>query len=210
MKKLLQFYRRNYFFALSITVLILGLIAFSDNFLFDVHQESNSEPKYIIHGLLMFAWYITIVVQTNRIRKLNTKAHMRWGITGFIIASLMLLSIIYLFATGQPYEELPFYGKANRFLFSVFSVLVLLAYIYRHKPEFHKHAIMVGILLVLEPLLSRVGMNTGTNPMAIAPLIWLSLWISLILYDLISKRRVHFLTYSGLIFLNVVYAYVMA
>ena len=53
MKKRNNFYTCNYFFGLSLTVFILGLIAFSDNFYFDVGQESNSNPAYIVHGLLM-------------------------------------------------------------------------------------------------------------------------------------------------------------
>jgi hypothetical protein len=68
---------------------------------------------------------------------------------------------------------------------------------------------MVGILLMMEPMLSRVAMNTGTNAMVVAPAIWWTLWISLIVHDILRLRRIHFLTYSALIFLNVVYALVM-
>ena len=45
--------------------------------------------------------------------------------------------------------------------------------------------------------------------MVVAPAIWWTLWISLIVYDILRLRRIHFLTYSALIFLNVVYALVM-
>lgn len=209
MKKRSNFYTRHYFFGLSLTVLIIGLIAFSDNFLFDVGQESNSNPGYVIHGLLMYAWLGVTVVQTNHIRKLNTKAHIRLGITGFVIALLMILSITYLNTIGQSYSELPFFGKANRIFFPVFAMMILLAYLKRDKPELHKHLIMVGILLMMEPMLSRVGMNTGTDAMVVAPLLWLLLWISLIVYDIIRLRKIHFLTYSGLIFCILVYKLVM-
>ncbi|MAU71566.1 MAG: hypothetical protein CML04_05660 [Pseudozobellia sp.] len=201
-------YTKNYFFVLSVVILILGLIAFSDNYLFDVRQESNSNPLYVIHGLIMFSWYTIVVIQTNHIRKLNVKAHRRLGIIGFFIAVLVILSIGYLNFIDVPYSELPFFGKANRIFFPVFILLIGLAYVKRDRPELHKHAIFVAILLMMEPLLSRVGMNTGTDAAVVAPNIWLILWISLFVYDIIRLRALHFLTYSGLIFWFVVYAIV--
>ncbi|MGK7393576.1 MAG: hypothetical protein ACNS62_03350 [Candidatus Cyclobacteriaceae bacterium M3_2C_046] len=203
-----NFYTKNYFFFLTLTVLMLGLIAFSDNFYFDIGQESNRDPGFIIHGLLMYAWFIIIVVQTNHIKKLNYKAHIKLGIFGFILAILISITIGYLFAVGQSYNELPFFGKANRFFYAAFIVLVLVGYLKRDKPELHKHAIIVGILLMMEPLLSRVGMNTGTDAAVVAPVIWLILWMSLFVYDIVRLKRLHFLTYSGLIFWFIVYAIV--
>jgi hypothetical protein len=209
MLKRQNWFTRNYFLGLSVTVLLLGLIAFSDNFLFDVGQESNSDPAFIIHGILMYSWFITVVIQTNHIRKLNTKAHRRLGVIGFFLAALMIAGIGYLFASGTPYSELPFFGKANRIFFPVFGILILLAYLKRDKPEFHKHAIIVGILLLMEPLLSRAVTNVGANAETLAPVIWLILWLSLFIYDLISHRRIHFLTWTGLIYWFAVYAFVM-
>lgn len=198
-------FTKNYFFVLSIVILILGLIAFSDNYLFDINQESNSNPLFIIHGLIMFSWYTIIVIQTNHIRKLNIKAHKRLGLAGFFISILVIVSIAYLNFIDVPYSELPFFGKANRIFFPVFILLIALAYVKRNKPELHKHSIFVAILLMMEPLLSRVGMNTGTDAAVVAPIIWLFLWISLFIYDIIRLRGLHFLTYSGLIFWFIVY-----
>lgn len=198
-------FTKNYFFVLSVIILILGLIAFSDNYLFDLNQESNSNPLLIIHGLIMFSWYTIIVIQTNQIRKLNIKAHKRLGLAGFFISVLVIVSIAYLNFIDVPYSELPFFGKANRIFFPAFILLIVLAYVKRNNPELHKHSIFVAILLMMEPLLSRVGMNTGTDAAVVAPIIWLFLWVSLFIYDIIRLRGLHFLTYSGLIFWFVVY-----
>lgn len=202
-------FTRNYFLGLSVTVLLLGLVAFSDNFLFDVGQESNSDPAFIIHGILMYTWFVTVVIQTNHIRRLNTNAHRRFGVIGFVLAILMIIGIGYLFAIGTSFNELPFFGKANRFFFPVFAILILLAYLKRDNPGFHKHAIFVGILLMMEPLLSRVAANTGANVELVTPIIWLILWISLFIYDLSSRGRLHFLTWTGLIYWFAVYAIVI-
>lgn len=202
-----NFYAKNYFFGLSLTILILGLIAFSDNLIFDVGQESNSNPVFIIHGLLMYAWVIVLIIQTNRIRKLKFNEHMRFGQIGFVVSLLFILSTayIYLFYVNTPWQKLFFNAKANRIFLPVFALMILASYIYRRKVELHKHLIFVGMLLIMEPILTRVAVSFGLNAFITAPIIWLILWASLFIYDFVSKRRIHPLTYGGLIFWFAVY-----
>jgi hypothetical protein len=61
--------KKNYFFYCSLVLLFLSLFAFSDNLIYDVKQESNSDPKFIIHGLFFLAWFVLLVIQTGYIRK---------------------------------------------------------------------------------------------------------------------------------------------
>lgn len=131
MKK--NFYTKNYFFGLSITFFIMSLIAVSDNLLTDVGQPSNSDPIMIIHGLIMFAWSIILIIQTNHIRKMNIAQHKKIGIVGFFIAILMLLSINYLAYVGPDFNELPFFGKANRIFVLVFALMLVFAFVRRYK-----------------------------------------------------------------------------
>lgn len=124
--------RKYYFQTASIFLLILSVIAFSDNLITDVGQKSNSDPKFIIHGLLMFAWFIIFVVQTNFIRKGDYKAHMKWGIAGMLVAIGVFLSTVVVFITAfKGWAAMPFFVKANRFFMLSFAVLVLLGYLNR-------------------------------------------------------------------------------
>lgn len=206
MKK--NFYTKNYFFGLSITIFVMSLIAFSDNMITDVDQPSNSNPLMIIHGLIMFAWTIVLIIQTNHIRKLNVKQHMQLGKISFIIAVLMLVSINYLAYTGPDFVDLPFFGKANRIFVPVFAVMLLFSYLKRNNKALHQYLIFVGMLLCMEPILSRFCGNLGLNPAVFAFPIWLGLWITLFVYDIISRRKLHPFLYGGLIFLLAVYSVV--
>ena len=202
-----NFFTKNYFFVLSLVILSLGFIAFSDNFITDVGQESNSNPKFIIHGLIMFSWIGVLIIQTNRIRKLNTKAHVAFGVTGFIIGLMMITSTAYVyFSEGGPWSEVAFFGKANRIFLGTFAIMLLSAYVKRDKPILHRHFLFVGMLLLMEPILSRVAGNTGNDAATLAPIIWIALWISLFVYDFLSQRKFHPVTYLGLIYWFVVYA----
>jgi len=208
MKK--KLYTKNYFFIVSIIIFLLGLVAFSDNFLFDVSQESNSNPVYIIHGLLMYSWIIVLMIQTNRIRNLKVESHKKLGIVGFILAALFVCSAgyIYLFVVNSPWDDIPFFGKANRIFLPTFAILILLAYLNRSKAQWHKHLIFVGLFLILEPILSRVCKNTGLDSMTFAPLIWILFWISLFVYDILNRKKLHPLTYLGPTYWIAIYAIV--
>lgn len=206
MKK--NFYTKNYFFGLSITIFIMSLIAFSDNMITDVGQPSNSNPLMVIHGLIMFAWTIVLIIQTNHIRRLNVKQHMQFGKIGFIIAVLMLVSINYLAYTGPDYVDLPFYGKANRIFVPTFAIILLFAYLKRYNKAVHQYLIFAGMLLCMEPILSRFGGNLGLNPAVYAFPIWLGLWFSIFAYDIISRRKLHPILSGGFIFFLAVYVIV--
>ncbi|WP_420578624.1 hypothetical protein [Ekhidna sp.] len=203
MKK--NFYTKNYFFALSVTILIMSLIAFSDNMVTDVDQPSNSDPRMIIHGLIMFAWTIVLIIQTNHIRKLNVKQHMRFGVIGFVIACMMLASIFFLSYIGPDFADLPFFGKANRIFIPAFAIMLAFAYLKREKKVLHQYLIFAGMMLAMEPILSRFCGNLGIDPGAYAGLIWLILWISIFTYDIISRKKLHPVLYGGFIFWIAVY-----
>lgn len=203
MKK--NLYTKNYFFALSITILIMSLVAFSDNMITDVNQQSNSDPKMITHGLIMFAWTIVLIIQTNHIRKLNVKQHMRFGMIGFVIACMMLASIFYLSYIGPDFADLPFFGKANRIFIPAFAVMIVFAYLKREKKILHQYLIFGGMMLALEPILSRFCDNLGLDPSVYAGKIWIILWISLFAYDIISRRKLHPVLYGGFVFWIAVY-----
>ena len=108
--------RKYYFSVVSILVLLLSLLAFSDNLITDVGQESNSDPKFVIHGLILFLWMFIFVIQTSLIRKDNVEAHQKVGIAGMIVAIGVVLSTFYIYiSTYNGWNNLVFYAKPTGF-----------------------------------------------------------------------------------------------
>lgn len=177
----------------SLFLLLLSLLAFSDNLISDIGQESNSDPKFIVHGLLMLAWFTLPVAQTQFIRKGSYKTHMKWGIIGMLIAMGVFISTVYVFyAVYQGWDAMPFYVKANRFFMLSFAVLVLLAYRNRNNGAKHKRFIYLASLLILEPILSRVSGHLNIdNGVAFMAIVWNGLFISLFVYDWITSKKIH-------------------
>ena len=89
--------RKKYFFLASLFLLFLSVFAFSDNLVYDVKQESNNDPKFIVHGLFFLACFIIFVIQTGYIRKGNYNAHRMLGNTGMLIGLGVIISTFYVF-----------------------------------------------------------------------------------------------------------------
>ena len=180
-------------------MLVLSLIAFSDNLIFDIHQKSNSDPKYIIHGLFCFAWFIILVIQTGYIRRLNYKAHIRLGMIGMFVALGVFISSFYVFvAIYKGWDEMFFFVKANRFFMVSFGFMILLGYLNRKRGVRHKRYIFMGTLYMLGPILDRVAGKFGIDEVEIFnAIIWNGFFISLFIYDWISLRKIHPISWIG-------------
>lgn len=70
----------SFYLLFAISLWLLMAIGFSDNWLFDRAQESNSQPKFLIHAFFAFWWFTLLVIQSGLIRAGNIKLHMRLGI----------------------------------------------------------------------------------------------------------------------------------
>ncbi|MBW2937611.1 hypothetical protein KXJ69_05805 [Aureisphaera sp. CAU 1614] len=204
--------KKNYFLVASIILLLLSIIAFSDNLLTDIGQESNSDPKFIIHGLFFLAWFVILVVQSNFIRKGNYRTHMNLGLWGMGIAIGVVLSTFYVFyAEFEGWSVMPGFVKANRILTLSFTIFVLLAYLKRKKPIEHKRLLYIGTLYVLGPIIGRVADKLGPGGdlsfIAFEFIIWTGLFISLLIYDKVTLKRIHGITWMGIIWFYIVWIF---
>lgn len=203
--------RKNYFFWASLFLLFLSVFAFSDNLFYDVKQESNSDPKFIIHGLFFLAWFIILVIQTGYIRKGNYKAHRTLGVAGMLIGLGVIISTFYVFvAIYEGWSVMPFQVKANRIFTTTFAFLVLLAYVNRKNGVRHKRYIYVGSLYVLGPVLDRVVgkltlIDTFTGAVIFEAIIWNILFISLFIYDWQTLRKILPISWLGFIWFYVIW-----
>ena len=68
--------RRNYPLVLSSLFWLTMVVGFSDNWLYDLDQPSNSAPHFLIHAGFAFLWFSALVVQCALVRALFGG---RWG-----------------------------------------------------------------------------------------------------------------------------------
>lgn len=194
-----------YFPIISTILLILSVIAFSDNLFTNIGQESNRDPKFIIHGMLMFAWFGTFVAQSVFILRRQIRAHIRWGKIGFVLALGVLCSTVYVFvAVFKGWEAMEPFVKANRLFMLSFAVFILLAYLFRKDGARHKRFIFWAIVLPIEPILGRVSEVFSIDQWEIFyVIVWHFFFASFFLYDWTTLKRIHPISWAGLIWFYV-------
>jgi hypothetical protein len=200
-------YRKYYFQSVSTLLLILSLIAFSDNLITDVGQPSNKDPKFIIHGLLMFAWFGTFVAQTYFILTRKFDAHIKWGKIGFVLAIAVFLSTVYVFITVfQGWGSMEPFVKANRLFMVSFAFFLLLAYRNRGKGARHKRFVFWAIVLPIEPIMGRVSDFFNIDHWVLFyALGWHLFFASFLLYDWQTLKRIHPISWAGLVWFYLVW-----
>lgn len=213
--------RRWYFPAVSILLLALTLVGFRDNLITDVGQPSNSDPKFIIHGLLCGAWMILLVTQSLLINNGNVALHRKIGLAAMAVAIGVTLSTLWVFvAVWKGWAAMSPEVKANRLFLPSYAVFVILAFRNRRRPDWHKRLIQAATFFMLAPVLGRVYDPLIVDPfmtqlseaqIEAAFLPWLfSVWagflLSMVFYDAIVMRRIHVVTTSALIVFGIVLA----
>ena len=191
---------KYYFTIVSSILLISSFVAFSDNLITDIHQESNSDPKFIIHGLIMFAWFGTFVAQTYFILRKKIKTHMRFGQIGFVLAIGVFLSTLYVFiAIYKGWSNMEPFVRANRLLMLSFATFILLAYLNRKNAIKHKRFIFWAIVLPIEPIMGRVSdLFLIDNWVLFYVIVWHTFFASFLIYDWLTIKKIHAISWAGL------------
>jgi len=208
---------RIYFSITSVLLLFLSIAAFSDNLFTNISQPSNSDPKFIIHGLFGLAWYILLATQANLVRVRNLKLHKRLGIATFLIAIGVALSTLYIFVVvWKGWANMAVEARANRLLLPGYATCLVLAWLWRGRSDWHKRLIFTGTFFMLGPVLSR-----AYDPLIVSwmePLFpaftarvdevgflvffigsWIGFFLSLAVYDWRTLGRVHRVTVAGFV-----------
>ncbi len=206
---------RTYFSAVGVLLLVLSVVAFSDNLFTNVGQPSNGDPKFVVHGLFGLAWYVLLAVQANLVRVRNVKLHASLGVAAFVVALGVAITTVYIFvAIWTGWDRMPAEARANRLLLPGFATCILLAWLHRRRADRHKRLIFVGTFLMLGPVLSR-----SYDPLIVSwmePLFpaftsrfdeagfqtffwgaWIGFFLSLAIYDRRTLGHVHAVTAAG-------------
>jgi len=197
-----------------VTTLLLGLslLAFADNLFTDVHQPSNSDPQMVVHGLFGAAWVSLFTAQAWLIYFGRVAMHRKFGNWAFSVAAGLVLTTFYLFVVKfRGWAAMEPEVLANRLLLPVFAICVVLAYVRRNRPDWHKRLLLIGTMALVEPVLARIY-DPLTAPFlpakmseALDTLLYLSYlfgsWLALIgslwLYDRLVLGRIHKVTFAG-------------
>ncbi len=205
----------SYFSITSALLLVLSIVAFSDNLFTDIGQPSNGDPKFIVHGLFGLAWYVLLATQANLVRLRNVKLHRKLGVATFIVAIGVTLSTLYIFVVlWKGWGNLADEARANRLLLPGYATCMFLAWKWRSQSDRHKRLVFAGTFLMLGPVIARtydpllVSWMEPLFPVFTARVdeagfllyffgAWIGFFLSLAWYDWKTLQRIHPVTVAG-------------
>lgn len=216
----------TYFSVVSVLLLFLSIVAFSDNLFTDIGQPSNGDPKFVVHGLFGLAWYVLLATQANLVRVRNLRLHRKLGIATFIVAIGVTLSTLYLFVVlWKGWANMSGEVRANRLFLPGYALCLWFAWLRRGQPDWHKRLIFTGTFFMLGPVLARAydpliaswmeplfpafaarmagmrmdfaGLDADPAFLAFFYGVWIGFFLSLARYDWKTLRRTHPVTVAG-------------
>jgi hypothetical protein len=196
---------RIFYTAMSVAILITVFAGFSRTwFLRPYFQTQPLLPLLIAHGIIFSAWIVLFVMQTTLVAAKRTRIHMRLGIAGGLLATLMIAIGAYT-AMVRAKGPSPVPG-VNPLSFLtiplgdllVFGILVGTALYFRRRPDTHKRLMLLSTIAILPAAVARlpIGFIETGGPLVFFGVSDLFI-LPLLVFDIVTRGRPHRATLLG-------------
>lgn len=186
---------RRFFLWLCVGILATVMIGFARTYLLvPVLGMPAGTPPYgpliHLHGVVMFAWCLLLVVQAGLVPAGRIALHRRLGTFGFVlfVAMVVLGPLVALHSvTRYGPGELSFLAVS---LGSVpaYTALFGAAFYWRRRPDLHKRLMVLGMVVLLTAAFGRLSKWPFMPQHVVGPGLVV---LALIGWDLHARRRVH-------------------
>jgi hypothetical protein len=196
---------RIFYTAMSVAILLTVFAGFSRTFFLRPYfQTQPLLPLLIAHGIIFSAWIVLFLTQTTLVATKRTGIHMRLGIAGGLLASLMIVIGMYTaIVRAKGPSPIP---DVNPLAFLtiplgdmlLFGILVGAALYFRRRSDTHKRLMVLATIAILPAAVARLPISfieTG------GPLVFFGLSdlfiLPLLVFDIITRGRPHRATLVG-------------
>jgi len=197
---------RIFFTGMAIAMVITVFAGFSRTWFLRPYfrQTQNLIPLLILHGTIFTSWIVLLVAQTTLIAAKRARTHMRLGIAGGVLASLMLIvGTVTAIVRAKGPSPLPGINPLSFLTIPlgdmlIFAILVGAAFYFRRKVDTHKRLMLLATIALLPAAVARLPIGFIENG---GPLIFYGLSDLFILpclaYDFVTRGRPHRATVIG-------------
>ena len=222
-------WRIGFFTVMPAVILLLVVAGFTRTlFARPVFHPAPIPPYLYVHGIVLTCWFVWACVQSLLVSAGRIANHRRWGAVGACFAVAVFAAA--LMASFGSVSRKPFDLDASasvmgsglsgitvaQFRSSVvwgnivnavsFAVFVAGAVIYRRRTQIHKRLMLLASISIVEPALARMARwpGLGGEQGPFIPVVVWSLIAALVLYDLVTRKRVEACTAIAIVWLLIV------
>jgi hypothetical protein len=192
----------RFYYAVSIGLAVVVMAGFARTYYLKGLFGAPPLPLLLhIHGAVMTLWYVLFLVQVRLVATHRVALHRKLGVAGVFLAGLVA-ALGTTVSLGLAKRALLAHADSNAVLLLlafqllaivlVFVILVSLAVYLRRRPDYHKRLMVLAMLSVLGPALTRLPLPFIANhdvPVAIA--MDISCVLVCVIADTIRNRRLH-------------------
>lgn len=164
-------------------------------------------PAYLVlHGIALTAWFLLFVVQASLVAIRRVRWHRTLGVAGVALAvvvvvlsaKVVLAAPARNLAAGATVAQISLMVIGDIALLILFSTLVALAIHFRSRPDAHKRLMAIASISIVAPAIARWPGAEAAMPLSVIVPQFAFLG-ALIVYDLVTRRRVHPATLFGIV-----------
>jgi hypothetical protein len=211
----------GFFFWVSAALLAILVLGFTPTLYLRPAFDVEPIPGYLyVHGIVLTAWFVWLMVQTSMVRIGRTATHRRLGVIGACIgAACVVAGPLATFGVASRVNALGvgwdadmsaavpalgvegvsviefvsviFWGNLVAIL--VFAALLTTAVLERRNPDAHKRYMILASILLIGPAIARISRIPvlGGEDGPFPPLAQLTLITVVIAHDVMTRRRLH-------------------
>jgi len=196
---------RLFYPGMVVAIVITVFAGFSRTFYLRPHfQTQPLIPLLVLHGVVFSSWIVLLITQTTLIAAKRTRTHMRLGIAGGVLASLMIIigTVTALVRANGP-SPVPGVNPLSFLTIPlgdmlVFAILVGSAFYFRRRADMHKRLMLLATIGILPAAVARLpfAFIQQYGPLAFFGLSDLFI-VPCLVYDLVTRGRPHRATVLG-------------
>jgi len=196
---------RLFYTGMAVAFVLTVFAGFARTFYLRPHfQTQPLIPLLVLHGIVFTSWIALLLTQTTLVATKRTRTHMRLGVAGGLLASLMILiGTVTAIVRAKGPSPVPGVNPLSFLTIPlgdmlVFASLVGAAFYFRRRADTHKRLMLLATIAILPAAVARLpfAFIQQYGPLAFFGLSDLFI-VPCLIYDIVTRGRPHRATVLG-------------
>src|ERR1041385_8700320 len=155
---------RIFYTGMAVAILITVFAGFSRTWFLRPYfpQPQKLIPLLVLHGMVFTSWIALFITQTSLVAARRTRTHMRLGIAGGVLASLMIIiGTVTAIVRAKGPSPIPGINPLSFLTIPlgdllVFAILIGAALYYRKRVDIHKRLMLIATIALIPAAVARL------------------------------------------------------